>query len=308
MSNVEKYPKQVKKIVKKIKGGIVTLGIDAWMVLPNETEPPLEMHSGFSRFVFSILYKDDESGQVKTVTCNIPAEKLFYIEKITNALVEADIQRKLHPVVVTQITNNDDNKQLENEKTKLAKTLNLNYFNKTAVQLLSEDPNNKTKLLNQRKWLAERVAQYPNNQKQIDAIDGAIELMNSNQNLSATSTDTLPCVDIYKVDIRIPHAEKTDKNGNTFVYAVSVVCDLNKKNPIGVNITNCYAPPIFNQDKTVKADMSKAVNKRALSINLTMEEWVSVVSRLNNTLNNFETCNYNKQDAISKKYEYKHNS
>ena len=29
---------------------------------------------------------------------------------------------------------------------------------------------------------------------------------------------------------------------------------------------------------------------------------------LDNTLNNFETCNYNKQDAISKKYEYKHNS
>ena len=70
-----KYPKQIDSIIRKNKMGIKTLGLDAELFLPSADEniSPLEMHSGFSRIVLSLIDKKGEN-DITVSTANIPAK------------------------------------------------------------------------------------------------------------------------------------------------------------------------------------------------------------------------------------------
>lgn len=314
MSNAKDYPEQIKKIVSKTKAGLLTLGIDAKLFLPDENASPLEMHIGYSLFRLTILHTDN-NGNKNNVYANIPADDMFVIEKITNALTTEFMNRKLKPLVLNTInTETTNNTSVVNQTSPgyTVKIMNGTLKGKTPVQALLESSENKAKLEQQRNWLSSNLDRFPNNQKQIDAINDALKLLQENKiiqnnviNTPVTTTSS-NAVDIYKVDIRIPNANRKDANGNTFIYSINISCDLEKKNPICINITNMLAPPIIDEIGMVKANLSKVASKKSLSINITFEEWLKVVGRMNNTLNNFETINFPKQLKICEQNRYKH--
>ena len=86
------YPFQVASLIQQKNGEKKTLGVDSRLFSPNEkseTEKamPLEMHSCFSRFVFTLIEKDAKTKDF--VKANVPAEDAYYIfEKTKLAMQE----------------------------------------------------------------------------------------------------------------------------------------------------------------------------------------------------------------------------
>ena len=315
-NNLKSYPRQV----KAIKRTDITLSIDAWLYLPNEDMPPLEMHNIFSRFALTILNRNNKN-EIETVTANIPAEEIFAIKAITNAVISSSMLNKNY---LKSLQNNTiENKIQKQEETNdedftskkafNVKIGNGNLKGKTPGEVLLDNPNNKNLLINQKKWLETNLDRYPRNKDQIDAINEALELLNTgklssinnNQKTSIVSNGT-NSIDIYRADIRIPNKNKVDENGNTFVYSVLISFDDNNTYPFSIQITNMKAKTNEDEKGMITANLKNAVDKKVKKMSLSMNEWLKIVERMSNTVNNFETVNFVKQYKIAEENSYKH--
>ncbi len=283
-----KYPKQLDSVVRTDK----TLGIDFELSTPTESEytnnkkMPLEMHSGFSRFVLTILVKG------KAAKANIPASAAAYIQKKTELAMDRILTYKLEG-------------SHEEESLSLAYTQKIfgkNFNNKTAAEIL-QDPNMKNELIKQRDFLKQNMDKYKANKLQVEAIDDAIKLLESGKLDKKNVNSSNKTFEIYNEDIKIPNANKLDDNGNTFVYSISIICSLDRDYPFAINITNCYAPPV-NKGGKVTVEMSKAKDVTKHSILLSEEEFFRVVRKMSTSLDHFENLNFEKQLKLAKDNSY----
>ncbi len=264
-----KYPEQIYKCARTDK----TLGIDAKLFAADTKggQSPLEMHSGFSRFVFTILA--NKGGSYDFVTANLPPSELA-------------LMRKKSDIAVEKLTA----KALEKKPT-LSAAYTTTFFTgtfkgKTPADVLMEDATKEEALLEYKKTLEANLAKYPRNKVQMDAIDEAIKLQKSGDlKPDGIMSQTM---DIYRADIRAPHASKKDAEGYTDVYSFSVVCDLSKNYPFAVNIMNCKATMTVNPNGTQTPNMSKTRDKKEFNILLTESEWYKAISRMEKTSNLFE--------------------
>ena len=281
-----KYPEQIYKCARTDK----TLGIDAKLSASDTAngQSPLEMHSGYSRFVFTIL--SQVGGSYDFVTANLPPSELDLIKKETEIAVE-------------KLTE----KSLEKAPT-LSSAYTVTFFTgefkgKTPADVLLNDATKKEALLNYRKQLEANLSRYPRNKTQMDAIDDAIRLLESGGLKSdGVKSQTM---DIYRADIRAPHANKKDAEGLTDVYSFSIVCDLSKNYPFAVNIMNCKAPMKANTNGTQTPDLGKAKYKKEFSIMLTKSEWYKAISRMEKTNNLFEHSIFTTMLKIAKEHTFK---
>lgn len=284
------YPKQVRSILRKSK----TLGVDAELFTPREEvdrdNSPLEMHSGYSRFVFTLIDKVNAGGVVIN-KANIPASEITFIKEKTKLAMEQMISLK------NKTEKGTNSGPAYNQK------LFINSFKgKTAAEILSANPANQAELLRGRAWLESNLAKYPNNKKQMDAIDQAIQLLKAGK-LDNTVTSVDP-IEIYSVDFK-PFSEK-DSEGRRRVYGISIYCDPSKNYPFYININNCFAPVGRMPNGTINVQMASAVKKTRSAIGMTELEWYSLIDRVSATLKNFEQMNFEKQFEIAKKHSYKY--
>lgn len=281
-----KYPKQIDSVLRPDK----TLGIDFQLSTPTENEynndkkMPLEMHSGFSRFVLTILEKGNAA------RANIPAEDADYILEKTNAAIKEIMKYKM---------NSNESDQLSPAYTQ--KLFGKNFENKTPAEIL-KDPSRKAELLKQRDFLKANMEKYKANRLQVEAIDDAIKLLEAGKldgSINAKSTT----IEIYTEDIKIPNISKVNEDGNTFVYNLSIVCNLDKIYPFTITIMNCYAPPIKGTGK-IGVEMSKAKDQLKHSIMLSEKEFFRIAKKMEKSLDNFEALNFEKQLKLAKENSY----
>lgn len=272
------YPNQISSVVRSKK----TLGIDAFLAIPDTKngQSPLELHAGYSRFVMTII--DATSGSAQFVHANIHPDEIELIKEKTKLATEKMFMRKnsweatseetLSPAYTVAMTSKE-----------IAK--------KTPAELLNEDPANRAKLEAARAWLESNLSRYPNNQTQIDAIDDAIALFDTGLLKSVKSESKI--IDIYREDIKIPNSKKLDPkhHNKTFVYSISIVCQLGQDYPFAVNIMNCYATP-KKTSMGIVAEMSSAEATNKFSILLTEKEWNKVITKMEKNVTLFEQMNY----------------
>lgn len=286
------YPNQIGSIVRSKK----TLGIDMFLS-PARTEDgqsPLELHAGFSRFVFTII--DASSGTKQFIHANIHPDEVDLIKQKTNLAIE-----KIFAI---------ENGLSETSSEELSKAYTVmmtsrDIAKKTPAQLLIEDPANRSKLENAKKWLETNISRYPKNQEQIDAIDDALDLFD----LGQLKTDVKPAskvIDLYREDTKIPNAKKLNPkyNNKTLVYSISIVCEPGKDYPFAINIMNCYATPKHTPTGGIVAEMSTAEGKNNFSILLTTKEWNKLITKMDRITKMFEEKNFNMLYDVMKSKSY----
>ena len=280
------YPEQIYKYAKTDK----TLSIDA-KLFPSNTaagQPPLEMHAGFSRFVFTIL-SQSPSGAYEFVSANLRPDELSLMQMETEIAVKKLTEKSLE----------------KKSSLSIAYTTTLvtgEFKSKTPADVLLEDVSKKEKLLEYQKQLQANLPKYPKNQTQINAINEAIKLLESGK-LSAEGV-TSQTMNIYRADIRAPHSNVKDSEGYTDVYSFSIVCDLTKNYPFAVNILNAKAKVTANANGTITPNMSTAEDKKEFSILLSKAEWVKALSRMVKTTDLFEQSIFDKMLKIAKDNTY----
>ena len=298
MNNVQKTKAEKYAMeAVSIKGKKTTLGIETLLYPPSENDKPLTMHSNFSRMKFTLINKEGDS--TYTVSANIPAREIYSLKTITDAVINSIVSFKMQPKIQQQ--RQGQTEQQSSSPAYIVPIANGIFKGKTPAEVLLNNQNDKTGLEQQLNWLQNNLAKYPNNKKQIDAILDAFKLFQENKlkkdAVSNKSLDvgSLSTIDIYRADIRIPHATKTDKNGNTDVYSMNIICDPNKNYPFTINIVNMLAPPIIGDNGLVTANLKQAVNKKVCSISLSDRDWINTVNALYNRITEFENAYFPSQ-------------
>lgn len=301
-SKAEKYAMEAVSIKTKK----TTLGIETLLYPPGENDKPLVMHSNFSRMKFTLISK--ETDKTFNVWANVPAREIYSIKTVTDAIINSMTTIRLQPV-------KKENNTSENLSPAYTETIKTGMFkNKTPAEILIKNPNDKVGLENQLVWLKNNLAKYSGNQNQINAILDAFKLMDENKlvdpkTIIKNDVPELQIIDIYRADIRIPHSNKVDQNGNTDVYSMNITYDPNKNYPVTINIANMMAPPIIGENGMVTANLKQAVNKKSCSIPLTERDWINTVNALYNRITEFENAyfpsQWKKAYDLSYKFEEK---
>jgi hypothetical protein len=298
MENKIKFPKQVGSVKRTKK----VLGVDAELFLPTKDEemtiPPLTIHSGFSRFVLSLIDKDQDI----VPTANIPADDIFYVKERTeiamNKVVDAQYFRK-------HVATTAAPKSIAYTQKILA---DKNFKGMTPAEILINTPENKELLIRTRDWLAANVSKYPNNQKQIDAINEALDLFDTgslNSDTVVESSDDCECT-MMVYDSGLKFKSKKNDKGYNLVYNISITCEPTKDYPFNVTIMNCYAPveSLSSGQKTIK--LNQAVDTIKASLVMKDMEWYTLLARISATLYNFEAMHFEEQYRKAMENSYKH--
>lgn len=289
------YPKQVDSIIRAKK----TLGVDAELYTTNleEGDSPLEMHCGYSRFVFTLI--DKEGSEIIFPKANIPAKDVAYIKTKTDIALH---QLTINP----RGTKTDTEEERSGLSTAYTQKLTLGKFSgRTPAAILLENKDLSNELASQRDFLMKNAEKYPANKVQAQAIDEALKIFNEgkleliNQEDSSNSTIT-----IYDIPYK-PLMSISDNEGNNLVYSIKIVCDPMKRYPFSIYISNCFAPVKKDDTGQLKVSMSKAKNKKESTLLVTEMEWYSMISRISKTLELFEMINFKKQFTLAEEHYQK---
>lgn len=289
-----KYPKQVQAIKRKDK----TLAVDAELYNPTENEQtaPLEMHSGFSRFVFTIV--DKSGGKTITPTANIPATEIAYLKEKTKLAMEILLKgAKNEPL--------KSNSMFGNSPAYTVKLTDKKFKGQTPADVLLANPENKSELERIKGWLSDNLAKYPGNATQIGAIEDALSLDSIGELVKTESiqNESNP-IELYSSECKFKST--TDEKGRHLIYTISVVCVPGNRYPFAVNIMNCYAPVEDGAGGQKRVKMTEAVNTIKSSVLMTEKEWYSLIDRVSTTLKLFESMTFEDMFKISKKNSFHH--
>ena len=295
----KKYPLQTYKIKRTNK----TLGVDYYLFAPERTDnscSPLELHNGFSRFLFTLV---DKSAPDVTVTpkANIPIKDLACIKQKT------DIAMYLYFVGSSHPTNQDDEENLfANSPAFTKKLLSNNYKGKTPAEVLIENPQEKENLIKTKQWLQANIEKFPRNKEQIEAIDDALnlleigELQGSPSSSHATSRSSV--LSLYKTEYK--HMSQKNEQGYSLVYSISITFDASKNYPFTVEITNCFAPIKTLPSGQRHPVMEEATHKTKSSMALSDCEWVDLITHLMDVKKCFQVTNFKPMVQMAQEFSY----
>lgn len=303
-----KYPFQIDSIVHKSKTVTRTFGMEARLFSPPEEnddrEPaaPLEMHEGYSVFKGTLIAK--ENTDRKFVAFNIPAKDIAYIHKKTSMVMAEALSKKLKPVKKVKPAKEEAEESSESAAYTITIPSGI-LKGKTPAEVLAGDPTGEEKLNRHKKWLEDNVEKYPRNQLQIDAIDEALQLKREGKLAEAIPTtseneDELPTVEIYVSPSK--NVKPLDKEGRYTVYDVEVTYDASKGMPFTITVNNCFAPVEKTAGKN-NIVMSKAVDKKKISMALSEDEWYTMVDTMLSQKTLFETLTYPEQLKMAQKID-----
>lgn len=282
------YPFQVASLIQQKNGEKKTLGIDSRLFSPNEkseTEKamPLEMHSCFSRFVFTLIKKDTKTKDF--VKANVPAEDAYYIFEKTKLAMQEILASK-------RIKAEDALSAAYTERFGMGV-----FKGKTPAEVLLESSNNKEALIKQGEFLNQNAEKFPANKKMIAAIKDAFALLKEGK-LENKSTAPSNIVVIYNEPMKPLRSQKNEK-GNCFVYGIKIQCDTSRNLPFMIEIMNCYAPLDVTSEGTLNPRMKEAEGTKKIFMNMTEKDWFETINRVHKTLENFESAKSIRQFSLS---------
>lgn len=290
-----KYPFQIESIIHKSAKAYKTFGMDARLFSPQEEtegrEPsaPLEMHEGYSVFKGTLIHK--EGTTKKYVSFNIPAEEVPYIHKKTEMAMSIAMEEKLTPKTFSE-------KVAESTPAYTVKISSGALKGKTPAQVLLESDTNLSALEKQSSWLKENLTKYPRNQAQIDAIEDAISLHKAGKLIKSDAAPASSvAIEIYSCPPK--NVKPLDKEGRFTVYDVSITYDSSRGLPVTVTVNNCFAP--VNTEKGNEIEMSKAVDKKTVSMALSESEWFTMIDKMKAQKIMFESLTYPEQLKLAAK-------
>ncbi len=287
------YPFQVASLKQEKNGEKKTLGIDARLAPPNaesETEKamPLEMHSGYSRFVATLIKKTEKGADF--VKGNIPADEVGYIFEKTKEAMS-----------LMCLTKNKPQKQAASPAYTERFTLGT-LKGKTPAEILLENKDNKKSLLSQKEFLAKNADKFPANKKLMAAIDDAISLLD-NGKLKPGIEPASSVVIIYDEQTK-PLLSTKDENDKYLVYGIRILCDTSRNLPFSFEIANCRAPLNIAENKKLNVRMSEATDNKRFVMNLSEKDWFKVIDRMNSSVKEFENLVFKKMYLIAKTAEF----
>lgn len=262
------YPKQV----FCVWGNDISMDASFELVAPRKESsvPPLELHeSNLSRFVITLL--DRKSGTPIPHRVNIPANDIsVIIEKMRVAL------------------NQKATVQLFSKKDSMpAYTVLMvgSFSGKTAAEVLREDPNNKDKLLQTKKWLQQHLDRYPANENKIKAIDQAIRLFDEGK-LKAMPKSVY---EIYRREMKT--SRKYDEDGFYNCADIHICCNFSTKYPWSVTVSNYQAKKKRYKETSV-IDGTTVKNKKEAVIWLSDDDFISCFRKMQDLVSLFQLYNY----------------
>lgn len=285
-----KYQNQVCSVVHQSSTQTQTLGVDCFLSIPKNEDyesgssNPLEIHGKYSRFKFTLINKKN-SGEKVFSTYNISADDIPKIFEDTKYFNQMYLAKRIKKASMKENTSEQTN------KVSIAYTKKIivgPFKGRTPADVLMEDINNKAKLMETIKLLSDNIERYPANQMHIDAINEAIGL--SEKGLlkeQKVLNNPYQKFGIYS-GIKIPNRNKLDENGNTKVSTIDISYNPEMGYPINISIINCSAPPTQNSNDPIGVQMNKAVNKKAISMFISMEEWFKIISKMDRLKTLFE--------------------
>ena len=275
------YPVQTYKIKRKDK----TLGVDYFCCAPTSDDnvPPLELHSGYSRFKFTIVDKSGE--QTVTPMANIPCRDIDCIK------LKTDLAMQAYFLGGSTTAIGEERSSFGNSPAFTYTLADKKYRGKTPAAVLIENPQEKDNLLKSKQWLQENIGKYPGNKDQIAAIDDAVKLLEIGE-LQAAPTTAIPASakTIYKTEYK--HFTQTNEQGHSLVYYINITFDPSMKYPFICEISNCFAPIEKLPSGQHRPVMEKATHKTKSTLAMSDTEWVGLITHLYNIKQYFELTNF----------------
>ena len=166
---------------------------------------------------------------------------------------------------------------------------------KTPAAVLVDNPEQAQNLANQINYLRSKLQKYPDNQKQIDAIEHALSLLNQgmlNRNLVNQTNEIV----IYEATLR--PLKSRERHGNCwFIYDIKISWIVGENSPVHVRVSNYYAPVEQRNDGTynVMAKNREKGTDTTNEMNLTVDEWLGCIDAMNDNklqfvVNNASAC------------------
>ena len=169
---------------------------------------------------------------------------------------------------------------------------------KTPAQVLLENPRQLTELINQKKWLESNLSKYPGNKEQIDAITEAIKLYEEGA-LEATGEDAGAGAGVYTVYETAPkNIQPRDEEGRWTIYQCSIKYIPKNNLPFVIQVMNCMAPVDTKSGNEIV--LTKAINKHEQKMQLSEEEWFTMIDNMKAMKIMFENLTYPKQLDLAK--------
>ena len=281
MSNKDiRYPRQM----YTAKREQVVLGIDNYLSAPSEkdTVPPLEMHSPFSRFVVTII--DKSGAKIITPKANIPAGDVPGIVSISKAAMNERIR----------YNGNGESETKSDASPAYTQIIPFGRFkNKTPAMVLLDNPEDQSELMKSRGFFQDKVKEFPQNQKQIDAIDDAVALLEAGTLKQEAAAQMKSGVQtIYAVSHK--YMADTNAQGHRLFYGMTFECYYGNKYPWVVTIENFFAPG----QQTSKGGLTPKIEEKSGYakgiIRMNDMEWSQLITRLESDVTNFESMWYGK--------------
>lgn len=262
-----------------------TLATSAEFVAQNKEGDFPFRESNLSRLDMSLITKTGD--KIDVLVWNIPAREINELKLKSDIAVE-----KLMTSGLVTGSNNGNSEGFSSSPAFTVPLMLTAFKGQTPGNVLAVDPAKKDDLLKGKKWLEDNLAKYPNNQKQIDAINEAVNLLEIGE-LNADSAVTKPLsngvLTIYKREFK--YKNKKDQNGNHLVYTIEITCDPSKNMPFEVNVMNCFAPVVTSGSGQTIVKTAEAVNTKRAGISMTDSEWVGLVGQAYDLYQNFKTIN-----------------
>ena len=151
------------------------------------------------------------------------------------------------------------------------------FKGKSPAQVLQENPDNLVQLKNSENWLADRIGQYKNNQKQYEAIKNAIELFEEGKLIGSPvlNGDIFSIYDSgFKSQVR-----QRGEDGRCPVYQIKIKCNTAKNYPISIEIQNFYT---FCNG--IIPDLKKMINHKEDTFNMDLKTWKKSVEAMRRTI------------------------
>lgn len=229
---------------------------------------PLELHEGnLSRYVLTLL--DTSTGATIPLIANIPARDVSIISKKTD--IAMFMKESYAPEGDTNVS------LCYTEEIKFGRCKG-----KTPASALYEDPGIRSDLEKTKKLLMDNVAKYPSNQRQIDAIEEAILLLDTGELNAEPPKANKNKMEIY--DRKFKPTRRKNAKGYFLCYNVNITCHFDMDYAWTVTVENYYAPNVDG-----KIDHKQAENRKKGIIRIKDDEWAVCVCQFEDIKHMFET-------------------
>ena len=254
----------------------------------DDKDLPYDFVSSPSRINFAIIEKTEQGSKVCDV--NLTKEEISDLFDQTKILYDIHIKKEMG----FYDKGENDNSPCYTETFKMGSLKGKTPAQVGDVQTLEK----------QKAFLLPNAKKYPDNQKIIDAIDDCLKkIKDGTLNNNSNST-------VIKPYVLINEQEKSRKNikdekGNSLITGIRIICDFSRRLPINVTITHSYAPIQEAEDGRLLVQASKTVNKKEVSVNLTIKDWNTFISKNNVFIDRYESCLAPYMFKLAEKYAWK---